>query len=107
MSRYIDADKLVELCDEMSRINWNQRVSPVSWADAYESFIDDIDEQPTVEVVEVVRCKDCHFWKERWHNPIVNQLWGECHQFRDERENYYETEANDYCSYGERKEDGK
>lgn len=51
---------------------------------------------PSADVVEVVRCKDCKYWKsntefcEFWGTPNVAQR----------------TCKNDYCSYGER-EDGE
>lgn len=51
MPRYIDADKLIDMCEGIIANDWNKRTSPVSWADAYEGFIEDIDEQPTADVV--------------------------------------------------------
>ena len=46
--------------------------------------------QPSADVVEVVRCKDCKFWDSgcRWCD-----LWGDTQEYDD-----------GYCSYGERKE---
>ena len=52
--RLIDANLLIGTCEEIAKHEWNKRVSPVSWADAYEGFIDTIEEMPTVEAVEVV-----------------------------------------------------
>lgn len=52
MARYIDADKLIDMCKGIIADDWNKRTSPVSWADAYEGFIEDIDEQPTADVVQ-------------------------------------------------------
>lgn len=46
--RLIDADALTEMCQEMQRIEWNNKASPHSWAYAYESFEDDIDNAPTI-----------------------------------------------------------
>ena len=56
-----------------------------------------VDEQPTVDAVEVVRCKDC---KHAWIHPCGYVY---CH--RDGR-NAYEMIFNidGFCSYGERKE---
>ena len=93
MSRYIDADKLVELCDEMSRNEWNKKVSPISWADAYESFVDDIDEIPTADVVEVVRCKDC----------VYSSCYGQICHYSVGRD----VQPEHYCSYGERREENE
>lgn len=38
------ADKLNEKCDGMIKEKWNSNVSPISWAEAYADFKDDIDE---------------------------------------------------------------
>lgn len=47
---------------------------------------------PTVDAVEVVRCKDCKFYteEERWCRRL-----GLCGAF----------DPNDYCSHGEKRED--
>ena len=56
-----------------------------------------VDEQPTVDAVEVVRCREC---KHAWIHPCGYVY---CH--RDGR-NAYEMTFNidGFCSYGERKE---
>jgi hypothetical protein len=57
---------------------------------------------PTADVVEVVRCKDCKFWGiphandvEKSHYCCRDNMW--CMPLRF---------ADDFCSYGERKENG-
>lgn len=51
-----------------------------------------LDEQPTVDAVKVVRCKDCRYWDDdRRCNGIENGLVREY------------TQEDDFCSYGERK----
>lgn len=47
------AEKLKEHCNEISNQEWNKKTLPVSWADAYEGFIDDID-----RLVEEMGCND-------------------------------------------------
>lgn len=47
--RLIDADKLQELCNKMIAEKWNSRTVPVSWAEAYADFKDDIDSIPTID----------------------------------------------------------
>ena len=59
------------------------------------SYVGDlIIEVPTVDAVEVVRCKDCKHW-----------TMGYCNNFA-----YYDyeptTNEDDFCSYGERRNDG-
>lgn len=46
--RLIDGDELTKMCHEMQGIEWNNNAAPYSWAYAYESFENDIDEAPTV-----------------------------------------------------------
>lgn len=55
---------------------------------------------PTVDAVEVVRCKDCRHWSGRKYNVHINGFLPWC------RFSALQREANDFCSYGERKEDG-
>ena len=38
------ADKLNAKCDGMIKEEWNSNVAPISWAEAYADFKDDIDE---------------------------------------------------------------
>ena len=48
MARPIDADALQELCNRRIQDTWNSGVAPVSWAEAYADFKDDIDSMPTL-----------------------------------------------------------
>ena len=57
--RLIDVDKFIERCKEIIAEEWNQQAGPASWAAAYEDVIDEVEVQPTVDAVSVVRCKDC------------------------------------------------
>ena len=56
--------------------------------------------EPTVDAVEVVRCKDCKHWQPI-HEHIPHM---ECQIFRGAYEHGYPTNADDFCSYGERKD---
>ena len=49
------------------------------------------------DVVEVVRCKDCEYWK-YWNNGKDYKPY--CDRFPM----MIDTNANDFCSYGVRKE---
>lgn len=80
--RLIDADKL-----ERQEYWGNERC--FDYVDA-----EDIDNAPTVDAVEVVRCKDCKYYDR-----------GECYHPRHERHlQSIRQEDDDFCSYGERKE---
>ena len=84
MARYIDADKA--------------DVERISCFYSSECRIEDVqewlDEQPTADVVEVVRCKDCKNRRETAHGSYCLPVYG-LKQI---------TDLNAYCSYGERKE---
>lgn len=53
-----------------------------------------IDNAPTIDAVEVVRCKDCECWEQ-------DDDVGYCNN-PDGLDNY--AKPDDFCSYGERKE---
>ena len=59
---------------------------------------DCIDNAPTVDAVEVVRCKGCVHWKDAFDST-------ETEKYCDI--GFYKIGANGFCSYGERKTDGK
>lgn len=65
-------------------------------ADAY-AFPGDLIDEPTADVVEVVRCKDCVDWEEYPEESNAEQLGG-CSQF------ICDTTCDAFCSYGKRKE---
>lgn len=61
-----------------------------------------LEEQPTIDVVPVVRCKDCKHNYSKKHNKSYNHEDIVC--------DYFETDGlndDDFCSYGERSEDGE
>lgn len=93
--RYIDAEQAVEearlsYCKDCNSYN-GVRCSACTFDDAM-SYIEDA---PTADVVEVVRCKDCkHFGRDMGHGKH------DCKKY----EMPYCLE-NDYCSYGERRTD--
>lgn len=89
MSRYIDADKMIDgygttfpydlsYCDDGDLMEW-------------------LNAQPTADVVAVVRCKDC---KHRYV-PTRCALWYETF---GETEYFIARGGNFYCSFGERRE---
>lgn len=85
MSRYIDADALIEDFESSDADGINLAL------DRY--AINCIDDAPTADVVEVVRCKDCKHYISDGGALMICEV----------------TEMNtsdcDFCSYGERKEE--
>lgn len=62
------------------------------YADGWNSAIKIIDDAPSVDAVEVVRCKDCKYL-------MFSDCYGECGKGHMGIVSPY-----DFCSYGERKE---
>ena len=83
MSRLVDADEL------KLELKWLKIDTPV-----YHDVMSTIDEMPTVNAVEVVRCKDCRWFENDGYHT-------NCQIIR------FCVEADDYCSRGERREDEK
>lgn len=48
----IDRDALIKVCNEISAEEWNTKAAPYSWAYAYESFVDDIEDISVVVPAE-------------------------------------------------------
>ena len=88
--RLVDATPLECQAKERKENEWNQRVSPTSWAHAEESFLHRIEDAPTVDAVVVVRCKNCR----SYNKPKTG--WCEVHLDREH--------PDDFCSYGKRKD---
>ena len=54
-----------------------------------------VDDAPTIDAVPVVRCKDCKYYdRDECQNPYI---------FMSDEAHLY-TQPDDFCSYGERKE---
>lgn len=83
MGRLIDADVLITKFQ--SDEEYFEKIGDTAFMFATIGAINDIKKAPTIDAVEVVRCKDCKYW-----NP-----W-QCSQFNDH------THEVDFCSYGER-----
>ena len=58
------------------------------------------DEINEADAVEVVRCKDCRHWQERWKGKYSDEWHGYC-DLDDEPVGRW---GCDFCSYGERRE---
>lgn len=56
-----------------------------------------IEKAPIVNAVDVVRCEKCHFYEEVEYYPSGSK--NVCRLF------HRQMQADDYCSYGERKND--
>jgi hypothetical protein len=87
MARYIDADKLTNEIDE-----WLDSVGNVlvgKGMSYYGELLGCIEDTPTADVVEVVRCKDCCYAND--HASICHYGVGR------------EVKPDHYCGYGEKR----
>lgn len=69
-----------------------------------------IKRMPTIDAVPVMRCKDCKYWGDEdgiiTHNNGFRYARCEVHNYLiDGRHTGWCPTENDFCSYGERKED--
>lgn len=80
MSRYIDADALIEQLKSSSAYN------DYEWAMYADGFIEDIENAPSIDIV---RCQDCKYWVYNFNGCSRNPC----------TEPWY---ALDFCNYGER-----
>lgn len=89
--RLIDADALIFKI-------WETTIQP-EWCKVLTDKV--IRDQPTVDAVPVVRCKDCKFSKAYYHGSESNlgMFTYLCTQ------GLYGMNADDYCSRAERKEE--
>lgn len=89
MARYVDADKIHQFVED----NFKGNV-PYEWA----WTLTVIDKEPTADVVPVVRCKDCKYYKAQKQSVNWKNKKKYCCRVVALKVN-----ENDYCSYGERK----
>ena len=92
MAEYIDREKAIEIIK--SGGYWEREDMEVAIAC--------IEQTPSADVVEVVRCKDCKRCYEK-RTKRNNQLMRFCMRMDG---NEYQVNANDFCSYGTPKERG-
>ena len=92
--RLIDADAILARLDSSSE-SWAKNIQAIRnwWPHAVgikDNIVGVIKNMPTVDAVEVVRCKDCKFYQtDHWCTRVALGIMYE----------------NDFCSYGERRAD--
>ena len=66
MSRYIDADALIEDFKRQYKFLFGDDSIPYGLENGIKTF-------PTADVVEVVRCKDCENWDRHWISSLFSE----------------------------------
>ena len=102
MSRYIDADAF----DERVRISVGlvEEELTEDYKDGVRCTLELLKTQPTADVVEVIRCKECKHYRK--NISCVGGLYNGCSEWLNEG-NEIEVREDGFCSYGERREDDK
>lgn len=88
--RMIDANKVIDSMQKCLDEEPDKKGSVAYFA--FESIIECLKQVPTVDAVEVVRCKDCRHYSCGF--CMHSQWWNE--------DDATTVESNDFCSYGER-----
>ena len=95
MARLIDADALEAKLEEQRKLYIDMDMKGAEHLLVHD-VLHHVWEAPTIDAVPVVRCKDCKCWTE-WSNGT-----GSCSRFALD---WIGTDADDFCSMGERKDD--
>ena len=109
MADYVNRQALLDVCATIRDNEWNKQTAPASWSDAYEDFIDIIEQQEAADVVskethdavqkalvafaetdvvQVVRCGKCNDYM-----PKSGICWRRS----------FPMSPDDYCSKGTRR----
>ena len=106
--RLIDADELKAMWYEINNITEEDRGARFV---GYQEIGRLIDNAPTVDAVEVVRCRDCIHWfphTQCGFDEDNDEYHDYCGLLIPDDDYYaYTRKPDDYCSYGERREDGE
>lgn len=100
--RLIDADAFIEYLEDTDYSGapdtlWEYTPQDITRMEIYE-----IKCQPTVDAVEVVRCKDCAFWKNNLTYQDRNgETWGDCLNLNKGPL----TKGEFFCAWAERRKD--
>ena len=104
-----DEKRLVDVTPIIERYSGGEHVKSTAEC-VYDSFfVSVLKNAPTVDAVEVVRCRDCKHWHEEtgWcnqHSHFVDIEGEACHPWESSEWNMFDE--SDFCSYGERRNDG-
>lgn len=95
MARLIDADEAYKVLTD----TYHHRTEF-----QHEALKEALSKVPTVDAIEVIRCKDCVYCKrfnDVWYSPKRDELLCTLYVAT------YHTTENDFCSRGERRDNGK
>ena len=107
MPRYIDADELLEIIDyyivnDKDARKHHSALFVEGMKDGYFRIRSKVTDMPTADVREVVRCKDCKYMCHYTDGHLECRLLSDLKPIPT---TYCTMNADDFCSYGERRED--
>lgn len=98
MAEYIEREALLEDIEEERPENWTNSEAERQAENDFFKYRDIVKIQPTADVVEVVRCKDCQSYSDFDTTKCKRLEFHFCDKFG------IITKESDFCSYGKRKE---
>ncbi len=103
MARLIDADAIIDFIDMGHTRN------PLETCFSERDVVDMLESAPTVDAVEVVRCKDCKYQRKVWIEDKRYKFGGFLCVSCDRNDDIFvshtvDGDDNDFCSYGEQKD---
>lgn len=96
MADLIDRQAVIDMLQRLAYDDWNQGVC-TTWANAYSECADMVEDLPSADAVEIVRCKDCKYFDSGTDED--GKLFFKCLGWV-----YGGTSEDDFCSHGERKD---
>lgn len=96
MSKYIERESLIEQFDDSCKYAQATNDYQRGCNEVFDWCVKIIKNTPTADVVEVVRCRDCKWWKRMNGDKRLQCFHGH---------GLIRTTENDYCSRGERSEE--
>lgn len=100
MTRYIDANALKRKAQKVATEAWKMRIKS-SVETILNQFIDWIEDMPTIDAVEVVRCKNCKYGSEDYPKNIFPDATEETYSCEHST---YSHDKDFYCKYGEKEQ---
>lgn len=104
MADLIDRQAVVDMLQRLAYDDWNQGVC-TTWANAYSECADMVEDLPSADAVDVVRCKDCKHQEKYFYADGRMKGGGRFIYGCDLADGYsHICLDDDFCSRGERKD---
>lgn len=102
MSRWIDADALKRRVQRVATEAWKLKLE-AKVETTLNQFLDYVEQFPSIDIVRCGECKYCDVWESMAGNELYCEKQRVCPYDWGMQTAFY-VKADDFCSYGERKE---